>query len=157
MFQIRHEFVDFSLFLLFFRSSLGLSESTFFIYKNSFPGEKNYNFFLILLQFFFKLLPKYSDFVNYADFIRKISQISIRNNLSLFETLIFEPMRMNFNLKALDCMLALFSSFFNCFQGLLNIYIQYSIDLTTYKLICHKIYGIVYLCMYVCIHSFMQF
>ena len=33
-------------------------------------------------------------------------------------TLIFEPMRINFNVKNIGFMLALFDSFFNCLQGL---------------------------------------
>ena len=49
-----------------------------------------------------KILPKYSDFVHFYDCIGEILSISIRKNLNLLETLIFEPMKVNLNAKTLD-------------------------------------------------------
>ena len=46
----------------------------FLMYKNLFLGEK-WNFFF----FFFKLLPKFSNSINYDDFIGKITSKSIRH------------------------------------------------------------------------------
>ena len=61
------------------------------ILKNPFLGEKDifFNFVAVI----FKLFPQYSVFVYSDDFIGKISSISIRNNLKLFETLIFGPIK----------------------------------------------------------------
>ena len=63
------------------RSSSYPSENTlfqikkyFFIYKNQFLGEK----LEILGFFFFKILPNFSDFVNYNDCIGKSTSKSIR-------------------------------------------------------------------------------
>ena len=60
-------------------------------------------FFLILLQFCFKLLPNLIHFfINSDACIEKISLISIRHDLNLFETLIFRPIKMTYNVKTLD-------------------------------------------------------
>ena len=60
---------------------------------------------LKLLKFKCRQIKKntlYSDFLNYDDCFEKISSICTRNNLKLFETLIFGPLKMNFNVKTLD-------------------------------------------------------
>ena len=62
-----------------------------------------------------------SDFVNSDDFIEKISSISIINNPNLFETLIFGPMKMNFNVKTMDLCSHSLTDFCNCFQDLVNL------------------------------------
>ena len=54
------------------------------------------------LAVFLKLLQKCADFVNSDECIGKISSISVRNNPYLFETLTFEPMKMNLNVKTLN-------------------------------------------------------
>ena len=54
------------------------------------------------VNIFFKLLAKFSYFVNYDDCIGKISSRSIRSSCNLFETFIFGHVKMNFNVKTWD-------------------------------------------------------
>ena len=58
-----------------------------------------------------KIASKYSNFVNSDDGIAKMSSISIRNKLNLLETLIFGPMKINFNVNIFRFEVALFGSF----------------------------------------------
>ena len=79
-------------------SRLDLSESTpsyiskiyFFTNKNLFFGEK-IRFFRIFFTFFFELLQKFDDFVNFDYCIGKISSRSIRSNPNIIEKPIFWP------------------------------------------------------------------
>ena len=57
---------------------------------------------LIPPPYIYATVPKNSDFVINDDCIGKILSTFIINNLYLFETLIFEPMKINFNLNTLD-------------------------------------------------------
>ena len=72
----------------------------FYLYKSIFwwKNDLKESFVAVI----FKLLQKYSDFVNSDDCIRKISSIFIRNNLIFFETAIFGPIKFTFNVKTLN-------------------------------------------------------
>ena len=58
-------------------------------------------FFYYFVAVLLKLLQYYSDYVNSDDFIGNNSSMSIRNNPNLFETIIFGPMKIKFNVKTL--------------------------------------------------------
>ena len=74
----------------------------FFIYKINFQVKNLFLQNFVAVFFILKLLRKCSDFENSNDCIEKISSISIRNNLNLFETHILGFMKINFNVKKLD-------------------------------------------------------